>query len=288
MLNKQLLEPVNGEIIKLNGFYLKLENKNPSGSIKFRPALEMFNQIYKEYKLQKSDTIIETTSGNMGIALAYICNYYDINCIIVMPSKNKEKIERIKKYNAEVIITDEEKGLDFSRMYAEKLSREKGYYYINQFNNINNPKGYYKLADEIITEFEHIDYFICGMGTGGCINGVGKKLKEKYPDIKIIGIEPSESAFITNKEIKPHLISGIGLTMLGDFFDINLIDKLELVKGNDAVNKAKELYLLGYDIGISSAANILVCEKYINMYPDKVIVSIVHDGVDKYLSDLDV
>ena len=94
LFNKRLLEPIKGEIIKMNGFYLLLENKNPSGSIKFRPALEMFNQINKEHNLQKSDTIIETTSGNMGIALAYICDYYDINCVIVMPEGSKEKIDR--------------------------------------------------------------------------------------------------------------------------------------------------------------------------------------------------
>lgn len=288
MFNKRLLEPIKGEIMKMNGFYLLLENKNPSGSIKFRPALEMFNQINKEHNLQKSDTIIETTSGNMGIALAYICDYYNINCVIVMPEGSKEKIDRLKKYHAEVILTDKEKGISYSREIAEELAIKNGYYYLNQFHNINNPKGYYKLADEIIKKFNHIDYFICGMGTGGCITGIGKKLKEHYKNIKIIGIEPEESAYMTNNEIKSHLIQGIGMTVKSDFFDINLIDKIELVKGDNVIEKTKELYKLGYDIGISSACNIIVCEKYINKYPDKIIVSVVHDGIDKYLSDLNV
>lgn len=283
------LEPINGEIVNLNGIYIKLENINPTGSIKFRPALKMINHLLNEKKLTKSDTIIEATSGNMGIALAYICNEYHINCIIVLPEQeDEEKIKILKSYNARVIITPKEKGIKYAIEQAKELANQKGYYYLNQFHNINNPNAYIEVADDIIKKIKHIDYFICGMGTSGCIMGIGKRLKKIIPTIKIIGIEPYESAYLTNHQINNHSIQGIGMSQIPPFFDESIIDKIEIIKSKDVLEKTKLMYDLGYDLGISSCANLLVCEKYLKQYPDKIILTIAHDGVFKYLSVLNV
>lgn len=282
------LKPINGEIVNLNGIYIKLENINPTGSIKFRPALNMINHLLKEKKLKKSDTIIEATSGNMGIALAYICNIYNINCIIVLPEQEDEtKIKILKSYNAKLIITPKEKGIKYAVNIANELANNNNeYYYLDQFNNINNPNAYTEVADDIINKMKHIDYFICGMGTSGCLMGIGKRLKEKIPNIKIIGIEPYESAYLTNHEINSHGIQGIGMNQIPSFFDMSIIDQIEVIKTKDVICKTKKMLKSGYDLGISSCANLLVCEKYLKDYPDKIILTIAHDGVIKYLSVL--
>ena len=285
-MNNKLI-PIDGEIVNLNGIYIKLENINPTGSIKFRPALNMINNLIKEKKLDKSDTIIEATSGNMGIALAYICDIYNIKCIIVLPEvENKEKIDILKQYNAEVIITPKEKGIKYSVEIAKELAKKNGYYYLDQFNNINNPLAYIDVANDIIKQMKHIDYFICGMGTSGCIMGIGNELKKVFPNIKIIGIEPYESAFLTKHQINNHDIQGIGMNQIPSFFNIKIIDKIETIKSIDVINKAKNMNKLGYDLGISSCANLLVCEKYLLKNKNKIILTIAHDGVFKYLSVL--
>ena len=273
----------NTPILKYEGVYVKLEGFNLGGSIKDRISYYILKNYIDNGLLKKGDTIVEPTSGNTGIGLSMVGAIMGINVVITMPdTMTKERINAIKAYGAKIILTDGKLGMKGAIDKANELKDKYGYILIDQFNNPLNKEAHKQTALEIINEFSHIDYFVASIGTGGTISGIALELKKKYPNIKIVGIEPEESPIITKGISGSHGIQGIGAGFIPNNLDLDLIDEVITIKTKDALNKMDELRKKGLFVGISSAANILGASKYLDK--DNIVVTISPDSGLKYLS----
>ena len=293
MIYNSALELIgNTPIIRLNNIdsniYLKLEKFNIGGSIKVRAVLGMIEDKMKNKEINVGDTIVEATSGNTGIALSMIGRLKQLNVIIIMPeSMTKERIDLMKAYGADVILTKDKLGMQGSIDKAkELLNNNKDYKCLNQFENTSNPKKHYKTtAKEIYKEVGDIDIFVCGIGTGGTISGIGRYLKEVNSNIKVIGVEPESSPLITKGYSNSHKIQGIGANFIPQNLDMNVIDEVITVSDENAINTIKMLGIKeGILLGISSGANVYAALELSKKYKDKKIVTVAPDGIEKYLS----
>lgn len=293
MIYNSALELIgNTPIIRLNNIdsniYLKLEKFNIGGSIKDRAVLGMIEDKMKNKEINVGDTIVEATSGNTGIALSMIGRLKQLNVIIIMPeSMTKERIDLMKAYGADVILTKDKLGMQGSIDKAkELLNNNKDYKCLNQFENTSNPKKHYKTtAKEIYKEVSDIDIFVCGIGTGGTISGIGRYLKEVNSNIKVIGVEPESSPLITKGYSNSHKIHGIGANFIPKNLDMNVIDEVITVSDENAINTIKMLGIKeGILLGISSGANVYAALELSKKYKDKKIVTVAPDGIEKYLS----
>lgn len=270
-----------------NNIFLKLEKYNIGGSIKDRAVLGMIEDLIKDGLIKKGDTIVEATSGNTGIALSMIGNLKGLNIIIVMPSTmSKERIDLMKAYGAEVVLTGAG-GMQASIDKAlELVDSNDSYKSLKQFENKSNPKKHYNTtAIEIYEDVKDIDILVCGIGTGGTISGVGKYLKEMNKDIKVIGVEPESSPLISKGYSGAHKIQGIGANFIPKNLDMSVIDEIVTVSDNDAINTIKLLgEKEGVLVGISSGANVFASIEIAKEYKGKNIVTIAPDGIEKYLS----
>ena len=268
--------------------YCKLERCNPTGSIKDRIAKEMILSLLNENKINKDTVIIEPTSGNTGIGLASICASLNMKCILFMPSScSKERIKMMEALGAECRLISEG-GMNGCVEASNKLHNEiKNSLIPMQFENKFNPLTHYKYTGkEIYDELEgDIDIFISSFGTGGTLSGVSKYLKEKNPSIISIGIEP-ESSPIVSKGIKgSHKIQGIGAGFIPSTLDLSLVDKIETIKDEEAYEMTRILAKKeGLFVGISSGSNVFMAVKYAKKYKNKVIVTVLPDNGERYLS----
>ncbi|WP_300350763.1 cysteine synthase A [Clostridium sp.] len=268
--------------------FVKLEKFNPGGSIKDRAALGMIEEAEKEGLLKEGGVIVEPTSGNTGIAISMIGKFKGYKVILTMPeTMSKERIDMIKAYGAEIILTEGSKGMKGAILEAERLVKEKGYFMPQQFLNKANPKKHYETtAEEIIKDVKEVDVFVAGVGTGGTISGIGKRLKEINPNIKVVAVEPSTSAVLSGEQSGSHKIQGIGAGFIPKIYDETVVDEIIKVTNEDAFKMAKEFSQKeGILVGISSGAA-LVGAKEIRekLGKDKKIVVIAPDGGEKYFS----
>lgn len=283
----------NTPMIKLNNIgnkniYLKLERTNPGGSVKDRAVYYMIEGMEKRGEIKAGDVLIEATSGNTGIALAMIGKLKGYEVIIVMPdTMSIERRELMKGYGARLILTDGSLGMKGSIEKAKELLEQNiNYKSLEQFDNKDNPYAHYKTtAKEILQDISDVDIFICGVGTGGTLSGVARLLKEKNPKIKIIAIEPKKSPFISQNTSGNHKIQGIGAGFVPKNYDERLVDEVLLIDDDEAfegmrIIADKECIL----VGISSGANIYGAIEVSKKYPDKKIVTIALDSIEKYMS----
>ncbi len=238
--------------------YAKLEWYNLSGSIKDRPALEIIKSAYESNNLVTGQTICETTSGNMGIAICAIANYIGNPVVICMPkTMSKERQELLKLYGAKLELTD-----SFADAFkkAEEY-KEKGAFLSYQFDNLSNAKAHYSsTGKEILDKLKNVSCFVSGVGTGGTLSGAGSYLKEKA-NAKIIAVDPAESSILTNgKSLGAHKIQGLSDGLIPKLYNEKIVDKIIPIKSDDAIVMAKKLSMqLGLSVGISSGANFLGC-----------------------------
>ena len=269
--------------------YVKLEKFNLSGSVKDRAALGMIEAAEKEGLLKEGSVIIEPTSGNTGIALALIGRLKGYKVIIVMPdTMSIERRATLKAYGAELILTDGTKGMGEAIAVAEKLAAENSNYFLpQQFNNKANPEKHYETtAKEIIDDFKIIDAFVAGVGTGGTIVGVAKRLKERSKDTKVVGVEPSTSAVLSGENPGKHSIQGIGTGFIPKNYDASVVDEIVKISSEEAVEYAKKAsHDFGLFVGISSGANIAAAYQVAKkLGKGKIVLTIAPDGGEKYLS----
>lgn len=268
--------------------YVKLEKFNPGGSVKDRAALGMIEAAEKAGLIKAGDTIVESTSGNTGIALAMIGKIKGYRVIIVMPeTMSKERRDLIRAYGAELVLTEGEKAMKGAIDKANELVEKYGYYMPQQFENeANADKHYETTAEEIIEDFESLDVFIAGVGTGGTIKGISKRLKEKYTDIKTIAVEPEKSPVINGGKAGAHNIQGIGSGFIPEIYDEKYVDEVMEISDGDSFDMAKEYSKKeGILVGISSGAVIYAAIKVANQLPkDKKVLVIAPDGGEKYIS----
>ena len=263
--------------------YAKLEGMNPGGSIKDRTALFLIRDAEEKGLLTKDKIILEPTSGNTGIGIAMVCAYKGYKCAIVLPeSVSIERRKILKAFGAEIILSPGDKGTDGAIDLANKLLKENPdkFVLLDQFNNPANIKAHYETTGkEILSQLsEKIDYFVAGIGTSGTIMGVGKRLKEKYPEIKIIAVEPTLHHKIQGlKNLKEAHIPGI--------FNRNEIHDIITVTDDEAYEYTRKLSQIeGIFAGISSGAAICGCLKIAEKIDKGVIITIFPDNGYKYLS----
>ena len=272
-------------IVAVRGLYLKLEQYNPSGSVKDRAVRSMLEGMQSRGELQPGDTIVEPTSGNTGIALAMLGSHYGVRVILVMPdTMSIERRQVMAAYGAEVRLTPGVQGMAGSIALAQQLVQEHGYKMLDQFNNVDNRLAHRSTAEEIIADMPHLDMVIAGIGTGGTISGISPYLKAHYPHVQIIGVEPSESPVITKGKKGPHGIQGIGAGFVPSILQLDGVDRLETVDTESALSTMRQYAKQGFFLGISSGAAIHVAERLLVEQPQATILVIAPDGGLKYLS----
>jgi cysteine synthase B len=279
--NTPLVEAQN--IFKKEGvtLLLKLEGNNPGGSVKDRAAYNMISEALKRKNIKKGDTLVEATSGNTGIALALMAKVLGVNMVLVLPENSTiERIKTMRAYGAKVILTPQELGIEGSRDYALKLKYKKGYFRLNQFDNPDNSKAHYKTTGPEIwrdTEGE-VTHFIAAMGTTGTIMGVSDFLKEQNREIRIIGAQPKEGAKIPGIRKWPQ-------EYLPAIFNASKVD--EVIEVSEEESKAMTQRLAseeGVFAGMSSGGSVLAAIKVAEKLEKGVVVAIVCDRGDRYLS----
>ena len=269
-----------------DNIWLKMENFNPSGSIKDRAAYSMINSALERGEINTDTTIIEPTSGNTGIALAMVCAYLGLKLIICMPENmSEERKKAISAYGVELILTPADKGMKGAVDKALELKDLNSNAWIPmQFANFDNARTHEATAKEILEDTERrVEIVVAGIGTGGTAFG----LKKYLPDyVKVYGVEPTESPLFTEGKSGPHKIQGIGANFKPEISQFSELDNILTIKGEDAIEEAKKLAREGIFVGISAGANLLAAEQLAKQYPEKLIVAIIPDGGDRYLSVL--
>ena len=260
---------------------LKLEGNNPGGSVKDRAAYNMISEAIRRKNIRKGDTLVEATSGNTGIALALMARVLGVHMVLVLPENStEERIKTMRSYGAEVILTPKELGMEGSRDYALKLKYKKGYYRLNQFDNTDNSKAHYKTTGPEIwrdTEGE-VTHFVAAMGTTGTIMGVSDYLKEQNEHIKIIGAQPKEGAKIPG-------IRKWTSEYMPAIFSPSKVDQVIQVSEEEAKQMTQRLASEeGIFAGMSSGGSVATALKVAEKIEKGVIVAIICDRGDRYLS----
>ncbi len=299
MVYENLLDLVgNTPIVKLNNIfndeniadiYVKLESFNLGNSVKDRAALGMIEAAEKAGRLRPGGTIVEPTSGNTGISLALISSLKGYKIIIIMPdTMSVERRSIIAAYGAEIILTDGNKGMKGAIEKAEELLRDNPDFFMpQQFEDPANPEKHYETTgEEIIRDLPDLDAFVAGVGTGGTITGTGKKLKEFNPDIKVIAVEPVDSAVLSGERPGKHKLQGIGAGFIPKILDLSVIDEIIRISNDKAfefcrvISRQNALFL-----GISSGAAIAAAyETAKRLGKGKKVLAISPDNGEKYLS----
>ena len=283
-------------LIKLNNLeddmaeiLVKVEGMNPGGSVKDRPALYMIIDAEKKGILKPGDTIIEATSGNMGISLAMIGAAKGYKVKLVMPdTMSMERRNLMKAFGADLILTEGKLGMKEPVALAEKMAEENNYFLPRQFSNMANLKSHVETsAVEILEDTEgQLDAFVAGVGTGGTISGVGRILKEKNKDILTVAVQPDKSPVLTGGDPSGHKIQGLGANFVPDIYDRDAVDEVIDISEEDSFEYArylgeKEGILVGISAGANLAAAIQVAKR---LGKGKRVVVVLPDTGERYLS----
>ena len=277
-------------MIEVDGILAKLETTNPTGSVKDRMAWYMVKKAEERGELKQGMKIIEVTSGNTGIAFAMISAVKGYKFTAVMPeSMSIERRRMIKAFGAEIILTPAKEDMEGAiRKYNELVSKNPDAWLPKQFENPDNPDAHEKgLVNEIFEQTEgKVDAFVAGIGTGGTLIGVARALKKANPNVKIIGVEPAESAVLSGGKPGLHKIQGIGEGFIPKLVqeNLDLIDEVITIRSDDAITMSKKLAKkYGLLVGISSGANILAAKKLKERF--EKVVTILPDRGERYLSN---
>ena len=267
--------------------YVKIERGNPGGSIKDRAALSMINDAETRGLLKENGTIIEATSGNMGISLAMIAAARGYKTVIVMPdTMSQERISSMKAYGAEVVLSPGAEGMQGSVDIANRIAKERGGFVVGQFDNPMNTAAHRTgTGKEILRDLPDVDYVFAGFGTGGTATGIAQAFRDASSKAQVIGVEPAESPLVTEGHAGPHKIQGIGANFVPGNLDTEILGEVVTVKGDDAIATAVDLARKeGIFAGISSGANVFAAIERARAEPGKKIVAILPDGGEKYMS----
>lgn len=280
--NTPLLEVANENGVQV---YAKMENRNPSYSVKDRACLNIMKKIKENWK--EGQILVEATSGNFGIALAMMAAVYELPLLIVMPeSMSMERRQLILAYGAKLELTAASLGTKGAYDRVEELLKDPRYVSTRQFENERNPLAHYEqTAEELIADLPDVDVFICGVGTGGSVSGIGKRLKELRPHVKIIAVEPAQSPVLSEGKAGPHRIQGLGANFVPQNFHREYVDEVHTVDQEDAFAEMKAQVKKGISMGISSGANVFAAKRVARTLPaGSKVATILCDNVERYLS----
>ena len=272
----------------------KCEQQNPGGSIKDRIALSMIEAAEEKGLLRPGESVIvEPTSGNTGVGLALCCAVKGYRLILTMPeSMSLERRSLLKAYGAELVLTPERLDMGGAVARAEELVRSDSRYYMpQQFKNPSNPEAHRRhTGPEILEQLAElgcgVDAFVAGVGTGGTITGVGQVLRQRFPNVRIIAIEPEGSAVLSGRPGAPHRIQGIGAGFVPDILDRGLISEVRTLSDRDAyLTKRRLAHEEGLLVGVSAGAAVKVAlDVAKDLGPDAVVVTILPDTGERYFS----
>lgn len=278
--------------------WAKMEAYNPTGSIKDRMVYYVLKDAIRNKKIKKGDTVVEATSGNTGISLSFFGQTEGLDVKIIMPSNMSEERKQMMRYFGAEIIEVAAGDFDGAIAVRDKLAKEKGWYNFNQFHEQKNIECHYvTTGNEIVRQMEDtfgfteycptlIEAIVLGTGTGGTLMGAGKRIKENYPNAKIVAVEPAESPVMSGGVQGLHGIQGIGD---GSKFlvDLDKVDEIITISTKDAGEKARQLSKKGFFVGISSGANVLAAERWVEQNnPRGSVVTILCDRGERYMSIL--
>ena len=269
----------------------KLEYFNPAGSVKDRIALSMVEEAERQGKLKPGMEIIEPTSGNTGIGLALVASVKGYKLTLTMPeTMSMERRNLLRARGANIVLTEGSKGMSGAVAKAKELQEaNKDSIILQQFENPANPLAHYKTtAEEIYRDTEgKVDAIVAGVGTGGTVSGIGKRLKELNANVKVIAVEPASSAVLSGKPSGPHKIQGIGAGFVPKNFDANVVDEIIPVENDNAMNTSRELSQTeGLLVGISAGAAMYAAMQWAKRPENKGknVVVILPDTGERYLS----
>jgi cysteine synthase A len=268
--------------------FVKLESKNPAGSVKDRAVWGMIRLAEKEGKLKQGSIIVEPTSGNTGIGLAWISCIRGYKLILTMPETMSVERRNILKFlGAKVVPTDGMKGMQGAIDKAVEISEKENAFFPNQFSNPGVVQIHFETTGPEIWEEigKKLDFAVFGVGTGGTLTGAGKFLKSKKKEVKIVAVEPADSPVISGGKPGPHKIQGIGAGFIPDILDTKIIHTVETVTNEDALSTSRELAEKeGIFVGISSGAAAHAARKIAQSHPNEYVMTILPDTAERYLS----
>ena len=271
--------------------FAKLEYFNPAGSVKDRVALKMIEDAEKNGEIKSGATLIEATSGNTGIGICALAAAKGYRAIIVMPeTMSEERKKLMTAYGAELVLTEGKKGMQGAIDKANELYKEiDGAFLTRQFENESNSRAHFEsTGPEIYADLDgKVDIFVAGVGTGGTLTGVGRYLKSKNPDIKVVAVEPKDSPVLSEGRAGAHAIQGIGAGFVPKVLDTSVYDEVVCVSKDDAFSAAREIasregVLVGISSGAALSCAIALSKKEENK--GKNIVVLLADGGERYLS----
>ncbi len=270
--------------------FAKLERFNPQGSHKDRAALYMIKGAMERGEIKENTVIIEPTSGNTGIGLAFICSYMNLRCVLTMPESMSEERKKLLRYlGAELILTPAAEGMKGAIKKAEEIAeKEESAFIPSQFSNKDNVRAHIETTGpEILADLGgEVDFFVAGVGSGGTVSGVGSFLKSKNSDVKIVAVEPLSSPMISKGISAPHKIQGIGANFVPENYDPSVVDEVITVSDEDALKFQKLICKHeGIFSGISSGAALCAAAKIAEKESGNVVV-LLSDTGDRYLSSL--
>lgn len=293
-MNKDILKTIgNTPLVQTRNknILAKLEYFNPSGSVKDRAAFNILHTAFKRKLVNKNTFIIEATSGNMGISLAFVSGALGLNFCAVMPENMTiERRKLISAYGAKIVLTPAKDGMKgavakVQEMVKKYQKKGKKVFIPSQFENILNPLAHTQTAKEILKDTNgKVKAVFAGIGSGGTATGVGRYLKKINPKIKIIGVEPKESPLLTKGVAGPHKIQGIGANFVPKILDLKVVDKIVDITSEDAFKTAREAAKEGLFVGISAGAVLKAAKDYAKKNKKDLIVAILPDGGARYLS----
>ena len=269
----------------------KIESFNPGGSAKDRPALAMVEAAEREGILEPGETIVEPTSGNTGIGLAMVGAASGYDVVLVMPaSQSKERRQIMRAYGAELELVDG--TISDARERADELTERDGYIQMHQFENPANPDAHYRTtAVEILEQLDgrEPDALVAGVGTGGTISGIGKRLREEFPEIEIIAVEPEESAVLSGEQPSDHDFQGMGPGFISDNLDQELLDGIETVDIDTAERECRRLareegIFVGQSSGGSNVAAKRVARRLRGQVSDPLVLTVYWDSGERYMT----
>ena len=268
---------------------VKLESRNPGGSIKDRAALQMVRGALKNGRLKPGGTLVEPTSGNTGIGLAVAATWLNLKLVLTMPeSMSEERKALLRGFGARLVLTPAADGMAGSVAEAQRLAEEYGYVLLDQFSNPDNAYAHYlSTGPEILRETETLDAFVAGVGTGGTLTGIGRFLRKRLPSVALYAVEPAESAVLSGKPAGAHLIQGIGAGFVPKLLDRSILTGILPIPGEEAIRTARRLLTEeGISCGISSGANVAGALMLAARpeFKGKRIVTVLPDTGERYLS----
>lgn len=302
-MDESILDTIGSPLVQVNSpddstIAAKLESKNPGGSAKDRPALWMVEEAEREGILAPGDTIVEPTSGNTGIGIAVVGAAKNYDVTIVMPaSKSPERRRIMKAYGADLVLVDGD--ISDAKARADEIEDEEGAVQLRQFENVANPEAHYRTTGEEIVEQvgdRAVDAFVAGVGTGGTLSGIGRRLREEFPEIEIAAVEPEDSAVLSGREPEGDSFQGMGPGFVSPNLDRSLLDDVIPISIDDAEEECRRLareegILTGQSSGASNLAakriarRLVEAEGKIKADGDgPLVVTVFWDSGERYMS----